>query len=411
MSSSIFGKHQRSTNKQSKRSQFKKDVNGLGFTSTTKDVETKTSNHVKKQIRNFSIDSIIGQPPELYGNITHDVQTSFRRQVHSLQSRQRLQNVQSSREPFRESPLIQLHPIHPIQPFGIDLGRRQPLEQHQQRQPRHPPVRIQTEPHYQSNNVLVNLYNSATSMISSLFTSRRQENNSSTIESPIIFERRQETMSATNARRGPQPFNAHNSNYYRLVDPYNFDNDFVIEEHSNIITRLRNSPPRLERQNARLHQISLRERDTVFGISKTEMSQLIREQDQLQKHFTEFPLTSQPLNECSICLCELKNDIDSDKDNNNSDNKVCYIHCGHVFHLACICEWLSLRPTCPMCRVNIKFKLKNIERVQENAENNNNDDDIFLVPVSPNPEEDIPVEPTSSSSSDSSSDEDDEQEK
>ncbi|MCH83561.1 RING finger-like protein [Trifolium medium] len=45
---------------------------------------------------------------------------------------------------------------------------------------------------------------------------------------------------------------------------------------------------------------------------------------------------------CSICLCELSN-----------DSSVVQIRCSHVFHRDCIQKWITVKRTCPLCRINV----------------------------------------------------------
>ena len=42
--------------------------------------------------------------------------------------------------------------------------------------------------------------------------------------------------------------------------------------------------------------------------------------------------------ECTICL------------SNDSENEWVKLNCQHIFHRACITEWLSINNTCPICR-------------------------------------------------------------
>ena len=68
------------------------------------------------------------------------------------------------------------------------------------------------------------------------------------------------------------------------------------------------------------------------------------------------------INICNICL----NEIEKGK----------YLNCGHVFHLKCIKEWVSLNAKCPICKSEIisdtKFKRKLFrERFNQNNLNHN----------------------------------------
>jgi hypothetical protein len=47
--------------------------------------------------------------------------------------------------------------------------------------------------------------------------------------------------------------------------------------------------------------------------------------------------------ECIICFSEL-----------NEENRKILLRCNHKFHDTCIFDWLSINPTCPMCRVNFR---------------------------------------------------------
>ena len=49
---------------------------------------------------------------------------------------------------------------------------------------------------------------------------------------------------------------------------------------------------------------------------------------------------------CSICIGELKE---------SKDGMLCELICGHIFHLACVKDWLTKQSVkCPNCRKNLK---------------------------------------------------------
>lgn len=49
---------------------------------------------------------------------------------------------------------------------------------------------------------------------------------------------------------------------------------------------------------------------------------------------------------CCICLHEM---------DNSSEKKIMALPCGHIFHEDCINQWISTKPTCPVCNYEIKL--------------------------------------------------------
>ena len=49
------------------------------------------------------------------------------------------------------------------------------------------------------------------------------------------------------------------------------------------------------------------------------------------------------VDKCTICLCELDDGED-----------VRRLPCMHLFHVACVDQWLTLNKRCPICRVDIE---------------------------------------------------------
>merc|ERR1712066_368290 len=54
------------------------------------------------------------------------------------------------------------------------------------------------------------------------------------------------------------------------------------------------------------------------------------------------------VDKCTICLCEFEEDED-----------VRRLPCMHLFHVACVDQWLGLNKRCPICRVDIEAQLHN----------------------------------------------------
>jgi predicted Zn-ribbon and HTH transcriptional regulator len=50
-------------------------------------------------------------------------------------------------------------------------------------------------------------------------------------------------------------------------------------------------------------------------------------------------LKKDKINLCNICLCEIE--------------KGKYLNCGHIYHLKCIKEWVSINSKCPICKSSI----------------------------------------------------------
>lgn len=49
-------------------------------------------------------------------------------------------------------------------------------------------------------------------------------------------------------------------------------------------------------------------------------------------------------NECIICF-----------EDYNTDMNMYMLPCCHIFHYECLIEWFDKYPTCPFCRLEIKF--------------------------------------------------------
>jgi len=66
-----------------------------------------------------------------------------------------------------------------------------------------------------------------------------------------------------------------------------------------------------------------------------------------------------PLYECSICISDVICDKNGRITAGETDNGKCVymLLCGHAFHPSCITTWLSLKDTCPNCRVNAVIQL------------------------------------------------------
>ena len=86
----------------------------------------------------------------------------------------------------------------------------------------------------------------------------------------------------------------------------------------------------------------------------------------INSHMTEEEINKikqEKINICNICLSEIE--------------KGKYLNCGHVFHLKCIKEWVSLNAKCPICKSsiitdqNIRSRFFN-ERLGINVNNNAN---------------------------------------
>lgn len=78
------------------------------------------------------------------------------------------------------------------------------------------------------------------------------------------------------------------------------------------------------------------------------------------------------INLCNICLCEIE--------------KGKYLNCGHVFHLKCIKEWVSINTKCPICKSSVinenynrnkffneRFGINNNANINNNNLNLNNE--------------------------------------
>ena len=81
-------------------------------------------------------------------------------------------------------------------------------------------------------------------------------------------------------------------------------------------------------------------------------------------------LKKEKMNLCNICLCEIE--------------KGKYLNCGHVFHLKCIKEWVSINSKCPICKSSVinpnynrnkffneRFGINNNANINNNNLNNN----------------------------------------
>ena len=84
-------------------------------------------------------------------------------------------------------------------------------------------------------------------------------------------------------------------------------------------------------------------------------------------------IKKEKINICNICLSEIE--------------KGKYLNCGHVFHLKCIKEWVSLNAKCPICKSSIITDQNNRSRffnerlglhVNNNANINNNNNNLNI---------------------------------
>lgn len=62
----------------------------------------------------------------------------------------------------------------------------------------------------------------------------------------------------------------------------------------------------------------------------------------LTERLTGTRLSECLLSECPICLEEF-----------TSTEEIAHLPCHHIFHTACVKEWLGIHPTCPVCRDNL----------------------------------------------------------
>eukprot|EP00271_Cylindrocystis_brebissonii_P010181 TRINITY_DN2628_c0_g1_i1.p1 TRINITY_DN2628_c0_g1~~TRINITY_DN2628_c0_g1_i1.p1 ORF type:complete len:398 (+),score=85.99 TRINITY_DN2628_c0_g1_i1:243-1436(+) len=60
--------------------------------------------------------------------------------------------------------------------------------------------------------------------------------------------------------------------------------------------------------------------------------------------------------ECCICMCNYEDGVE-----------LCQLPCQHHFHLACIDKWLRTKPTCPLCKYNIKGTQQQQQQEQQPA--------------------------------------------
>lgn len=68
------------------------------------------------------------------------------------------------------------------------------------------------------------------------------------------------------------------------------------------------------------------------------------------------PTVSSPLLEtCSICL----EDVPPMEISNQQ--KIKHLDCAHLFHKACIEEWIKQKPSCPLCRAPVEGEEKAVE--------------------------------------------------
>ena len=82
-------------------------------------------------------------------------------------------------------------------------------------------------------------------------------------------------------------------------------------------------------------------------------------------------LKKDKINLCNICLCEIE--------------KGKYLNCGHVFHLKCIKEWISINTKCPICKSSVINKNYNRNKffnerfgINNNGNINNNNLNLNL---------------------------------
>jgi hypothetical protein len=83
-------------------------------------------------------------------------------------------------------------------------------------------------------------------------------------------------------------------------------------------------------------------------------------------------IDEESLNNCSICLLSLINDIKK-------------LSCNHSFHENCITDWLKLKTSCPLCRSLISIPMENLTslnitiiQTNNNHNNHNNYYKLFM---------------------------------
>ena len=103
----------------------------------------------------------------------------------------------------------------------------------------------------------------------------------------------------------------------------------------------------------------------VQNLTDYDINVELTNQGLINNHMSEEEI--EKINICNICLSEIE--------------KGKYLNCGHVFHLKCIKEWVSLNAKCPICKMSIITEQNNRTRffnerlglhVNNNANNINN---------------------------------------
>ena len=87
---------------------------------------------------------------------------------------------------------------------------------------------------------------------------------------------------------------------------------------------------------------------------------------------------------CSICLCQINcHNKNKENNENNSDDHMSILPCGHIYCFNCINNWLnkSNPPTCPTCKNNYKpnniVKFKDLDKFPEDEFEIKDNYDLF----------------------------------
>jgi len=170
-----------------------------------------------------------------------------------------------------------------------------------------------------------------------------------------------------------------NDDYIQLLQ-------FIREQHS-LLNTILEQQRRLHNEymyNYRLHN-TIRRRRNAFSNGNNQYTWLFTTQIPLQQHNFEdvpVPATNHQISQSTEQVIFNESDTSMNQTQcpismevfHNGDRLLRIRHCGHIFLEENLRQWFQTRPTCPVCRHDIR---ENIENEPVNQEQNTNNNRIF----------------------------------
>jgi hypothetical protein len=99
----------------------------------------------------------------------------------------------------------------------------------------------------------------------------------------------------------------------------------------------------------KLSIVNMDQNDSEDGLTEPLLKMINKNplEKQMNKRMTDIQnKVDENAEDCIICFCELDDPL-----------KKMVLKCRHKFHEKCIFDWLKVKPTCPMCRKNVRLDL------------------------------------------------------